>query len=126
MADTRSIRELLADALTEVLPDWRVYAYRTVPTNPRKPVLIVRQGNVRPTPQAPRLARDTDFSIALLVPETDPAKVEGAVEDALDVLLDALDALPMPGLIFQEAQRATFDDKFQGYDVTLTITNAKE
>lgn len=122
-----SIRTQLAVKLGEHLPHaWTIYNYGATPTNPRDPVVVVRQRNVRITPGAPRLYRDTDFSIALIVPEIDPKKVENALEESLEALLDSLDELDMDGLIWTGAERVTFEDKFHGYDITATVTNQKE
>jgi len=122
-----SIRTELAAAIrasSQLPARWTVKEYESTPANLTAPRVQVSQAEIRPNAQAPRIWRDTDFQVAVLVPELDPAKVEDAVEDAVETLLDILEA--MPGLVWSDAKRAKFDDKFHGYAVTVTITNEKE
>lgn len=121
------IRKALAAALKPALPKgWRVIAHPEVPANPRGPVVVMRSSTVAKHPGAPRLYRTQGLTLGLLVPELDPAKAEDALDDAIDVLIDALEAVAFPGLLWSEATRVKFDDRFHGYDVAVTITTEKE
>ena len=125
MAD--NMRTILADLLRAELPTkWDVYDHGVSLENPLKPVVVVRQTSLGRTPGAPRLYRDAGLTVGLVEPGLDLAKLEDALDDDLDTLLDALEAVDLPGLIWTGADRATFDERFQGYEVSATITYEKD
>lgn len=122
-----NIRKQLASLIRGKVPQgWTVYDYGVTPENPIKPVLVVRQSRIIRTPSAPRLYRDTDFTVSLVEPGLDPSKVEDALDVDVDTLIDILEEIDLPGLIWGEALRVTFEDRFHGYEITATITNAKD
>lgn len=124
-----SLRNDLADAIrahADLPKGWTVYAWGHLPENPLSPFVSVRQTTVKPTPQAPRLYRETAFSVALVNPLTDPERVEDALDADVETLIDILDSLDFPGLRWEEAQRSMFEARFHGYDITVTITNGKD
>ena len=123
-----NIRRDLATALKEVLPKaWEIHANGIVPDNPLKPVIIIKQSTITRTPQAPRLYRDITFTVSLVEPGLAPDKVEDALDVDVDILIDALEDINFPGLIWQEAQRVVFNnERFHGYDITATITTEKD
>lgn len=117
------LRTDFTDALRAALPPtWKVYGYGPMLDNPQHVTLICRQKRVEPTKGAPRRYRDAGFTIALVEPGIDPLKVEDALDNDVETLLDALEALPFPGLQFESAERVLFDNRFHGYDVAVTIT----
>lgn len=124
-----SIRKDLAAAI-KAHPDcpkkWSVRAFSGPLGNPQSPIVIVRQKSVQRTPQAPRLYRDTDFDIALIEPGLDPERIEDALDNDLELLLDIIEDLDYPGLVLKESTRAIFDAEFHGYDTVVTVTNEKE
>jgi hypothetical protein len=122
-----NVRKLLAGKLSEELPGtWVVFAYGLELENPMKPTVVVRQTSTKRTPGAPRLYRDAGFNVALVEPGLDAAKVEDALDYDLNVLIDALEAINIPGLVWEDAQRTTFAPGLHGYDIHLTITTEKD
>ncbi|WNM25241.1 hypothetical protein [Demequina capsici] len=124
-----SLRTDLAAAISAhaVKPKaWKVYAWAYSPDNLSAPAVVVRQGKTTKNTRNPRLYRDTEFMVGLMVPGLDPEKVEDDLDVGSETLLDILEAIDFPGLVWSEGNRVKFDDKFHGYDVTVTITNTKE
>lgn len=124
-----SIRKDLAAAIRnhdELPPKWDVRDFSGPLGNIQAPVVIVRQMGVQRTPGAPRLYRDTDFDIALIEPGLDPERIEDALDNDLELLLDIIEDLDYPGLVLKESTRAIFDAEFHGYDTVVTVTNEKE
>ena len=122
-----NVRTLLADELRELLPpSWVVFNHGVELDNPMKPTVLVRQSTLARTPGAPRLYRDAGMTVALVEPGLDAEKVEDALDLDVATLIDALEAVPIPGLVWSDAQRVTFNDRFQGYDIHLTITTEKD
>lgn len=121
------IRKEIAKALRLKLPKgWRVIEFPAVPANPSQPVIIMRSSTIAKTPGAPRRYRTRGYMLGLIVPELDPEKAEDALDDAIETLVNALEEVDFPGLLWSEATRAKFDDRFQGYDVPVNITTQKE
>ena len=122
-----NIRKDLAAQLREKLPDdWTVLDVGVALENPLRPVVVIRQQDVKRNAGAPRKYRDKGFVVALVEPGLAVDLVEDALDDDVVLLLDALEDLPMPGLIWTEAERVTFQGRFAGYDVHVTITTEKE
>lgn len=124
-----SIRTEFADAITnhaDIPPKWRVYPYGYVPDNATAPIIVVRQTSIARNKTRPRTVQDTGFTVALVEPAIDPRRVEDDLDADIDTLIDILETLAFPGLVWTGAQRVTFENRFHGYDVTVTITTEKE
>ena len=120
-------RHELANALREALPPkWLVLNYWPTLDNPDRVTILVRQSALVRTPGAPRLYRDVTVNVGLVEPGLDPALVEDALDEDLELLIDALESIPIDGLRWEGASRSVFQDRWQGYDVTTTITTEKD
>jgi hypothetical protein len=123
-----NVRLMLATMLAEQLPDtWAVFAHGLTLENPQHPTVVVRQTSLQRTRGAPRIYRDAGFTVGLIEPGIgNLAQLENALDSDLAILIDALEAIHMPGLTWQEAQRVTFVPALNGYDIHLTITTEKD
>lgn len=124
-----SLRKQLATAIQDHADRprrWKVYPYAFSPDQLEAPIVIVRQGRTIKNRANPRRCRDTDFQVGLVLPGLDPEKVEDALEEGSELLIDIIESLAIDGLVWSEGTRVTFDDRFHGYDLTVTITNEKE
>ena len=122
-----NVRTLLADQLRAALPPkWDVIDHGVTLENPTKPVVVVKQTNAAKNPGAPRMYRDFTFTLGLVEPGLDVDKVEDALDADLDLVLDALDTLEIPGLLWTGADRVTFDSRFHGYEIHVNITTEKD
>jgi len=117
-------RQYLAAALKAAVPKtWDVIEFPTDLENPRHVTVVIRPTSVKRTKGAPRMFRDEDFSLALVEPGLDSAQVETALEASLNILLEILDGIDI--LVWIDATRATYNGRFSGYDITITITTEK-
>jgi hypothetical protein len=125
-----SIRKELAQAIRdhEALPStWKVIATQAVPQNPRQPYVFLYQSAVEPSPAAPNQWRLESFTVGLVEPSLDPEKVEDALDDDTEIVMDILESLPIPGLKWSEGKRVTFfDNAFHGFQFNLTVTTEKD
>lgn len=117
-----SARTEIAAFFIEKLPMYRVIPFGRVLDGTDKVTLMVKQATVRPG-QTQGL-RSTDVVVQVIVPGEDPERVETALEDALDEVLDVLDGFP--ALSYSEAERAVREDAFHCYELTLSVTTKKE
>lgn len=117
-------RDEVVTALRAVLPaEVIVLAYARDIDPPTKPTVMVRIDEVRPS-AAPQAFRQYTFAVLVIASQT----VSGPADDELDALLeDVLFAIDSSGLLtWQQATRATFEDKFPAYQVDLLVTITKE
>ena len=116
----------LADKIrAEVPATWTVIPYGVELENPLMPHVVVRQVSVARNAGAPRLYRDTGFTVALVEPGLAPDKVETALDDDVEILLDVLERIDIPGLIWTGADRVTFEGRFHGYEIHALITDER-
>ena len=116
----------LADKIRAEVPEtWTVLPYGIELENPLTATVVVRQVSVARNAGAPRLYRDTGFTVGLVEPGLAPDKVETALDDDLELLLDVLDRIDIPGLIWSAADRVTFDSRFHGYEIHALITDER-
>ena len=124
---TYYVRTDVANKLRELLPaKWLIIDHAVALDNPINPVILVRQMSLARTAGGPRQYRDAALTIALVEPGFDVAQVERALDDDVELLVDALETIDIPGLIWTGADRVTFDDRFHGYDVHVTVTIGKD
>jgi hypothetical protein len=122
-----NVRVLLADLLRPQLPpSWVVIPHGVTLENPQHQTVVVRGTTLVRTPGAPRLYRDAGFTVGLVEPGLDLALLEDQLDEDVALLIDALEAIDMPGLVWGDAQRVTFDSKLHGWDIHLTITTEKD
>lgn len=125
-----SLRHDFTDALraavkaTEGLERWRVETGQAVPANLEAPFVLVTLKGWEPTPEAPRLYWTSEFVCSLFTPEQDPAKRADIFEDGGADLVEILEGLKYPGLIWTAVENVQYDGR-PALDVTLTITNGK-
>lgn len=89
-----------------------------------KGTVMVRIDEVVPSDN-PQALREYRFALILMVPQTTTG------DDELDALLDdvlyALESRDIPnGIVWQSAERATFEEKFPAYQVDIVVHFAKE
>lgn len=121
-----SLRTQLVEAIKahEDLPKgWKVQGFLSIPDNPTKPVLIVRQESLTRTPQAPKDFYDFSFLVTLIVPEQDQEKAEESLDTAVETVLDILESLS--NVRWSEATRVLFES-FNAFDFTITVTQRRE
>lgn len=118
-----SVRTEVAAAL--VLPN----QYRVIPFQAGldrievgKVVVILYRATVRPAPQHQAIVNELEAWV--LIPKVKPGDADEALDDALDVVLAAIDTAP--GLLWTDAERGVWDDTYPGYKITLTVTTSKE
>lgn len=89
----RAAREFVAKTLREHLPaDWRIVDRAAAPVERVDRITVLVQTNaVRRAEQAPIGAYDTTVLLTLVHPNTDPAQAEPLLEDALEVLVLAIE-----------------------------------
>ena len=106
------VRSGLADALTEALPTFAVidHSADTVPAKATAMVYVekVDHGTTRPL-------RTYTLTVLVIVPQDD----EGALEDALEDVLEAVDSWAYPAT-WTSAERAVYADIYPAFKVTIT------
>lgn len=118
-------RDLVVDALNATAPDGvQVEPYARGLDNVARPVVMVRVDAVAPARNVAQGQRRYGCAVLVVVPTTDP----GPADDELDALLeDVLEAIELaPKLDWTEAKRATLDDTWPAYEVTVNITTTTE
>jgi hypothetical protein len=123
MAD--EIRQYLVDQLKPLLPEkWRWYAYNTNLDNLSTPVAMLWLQTITRTPEAPMGFRSTTFLLTIVEPKQDPAQREDPLDENLIELVDAIDTIP--NVRWTRAERATFQDTYLAFDITLEIITKKD
>ena len=118
-------RDLVVDALQATAPDGvQVEPYARVLDNVAKRTVMVRVDTVKPRRDVAQAHRTYGCAVLVIAPTTDA----GPADDELDALLeDVLEAIELsPDLDWSEAKRATLDDIWPAYEITLTVTTTKE
>lgn len=113
-ARTELVTELTATLPTSIL----VLPYARGIDPPTKPTVMVRVDQVTPSSN-PQAQRDYQFALVLIATKTEA----GPADDELDGLLeDVLYELDKSTKInWTTAERATYEEKFPAYEVTVTI-----
>ena len=87
---------------------------------------MVRVDTVAPSP-IPNALREYTFGLLLLTPLTRPGAADDELDGLLEDVLFALEGSAVPnGIVWSKAERATYEDKFPAYEVTLTVHITKE
>lgn len=118
-----SARTDLVEAL--VLPkEYRVIGYQTSLDRIEvgAVVVMVYRDSVRPATQ--HQATTSEMSVWAITPRLNPGTADDDLDDALDVVIAALDAIP--GVLWTDAERGVWADVYHGYKITLTLTTSKE
>lgn len=115
------VRDLLRAQLPEA---WDVddHVHDLDGLEPDRPVVMVGTSTI--TPHAVLGLRVYELRVLLVEPSTDPGDADDAIDSRLDVLLDALDTLPL--VSWGPATRSTFTDTWPAYEVTATVHATKE
>ena len=118
-----SIRALIAADLRPLLPPkWKVMDYTDEMNHPLHPVVQLQQQTVAKTPSAPLGLRDLGILFHLLVPETNPATADDALEEALDILLDSIEQLSSKHHIKWDGADRDAHSNLPAYDISTTVT----
>lgn len=118
-----SARPLIADYLTEALPNYRIYRHAVAPDGVKGIAIAVERTAVESGASQGLWAEDV--SVYVMSGSEDIAAAEDALDGALDMVIFALEALP--GLSLTRAERASIEN-YHGYEVRIQIqtTNQKE
>lgn len=113
-------RQELAAALTVHLPtNYRVIDHQDSidRVDVGRPVVMVFHHTIRP--RSGYDVRAVELDVLVVVPELSPGKADDAVDDALDVLLDAIRKTDQ--VVWESAERIAFGDaQYPAYRVTVT------
>lgn len=112
-------RDLVVTSLSGLVPSGiTVMAYARNIDAPAQDTVMVRIDEVTPS-QYPRAIRAYKFALLLIVPQTTPGTADDELDNFLEDVLTALDA--STDLSWESAQRATYEEKFPAYEVTLSV-----
>lgn len=122
----RAAREFVKAALTEHLPSaWRVVTTEDGLDRLDRLTVKVTNQNVRRSDAAPMGAYDNTVLLTLISPNSDFAKAEGELEDALEVLIEVVEE--HFGTAWEEASKVQYTDSYMAWDIPLhIITSRKE
>jgi len=114
-------------ALTEVIAvleplTWPVLG--RLPDNITGITLAVTVANVEHNPQLPMKCRDWTLNVLVLSPLQDPEQADLELEDALDQVLDAVDAAQP--LRWTTSERVVLDEKYNAHRISVVITMQPE
>lgn len=112
-----SARDLIVASLSEQLPGVTVKAHAGPVEELTQDAVLVRLDSVRPAPELPRVYAYTGTLLAVAA-STDEAAGDDDVDELLEDVLDVIVATP--GVIFESAQRATLDDRWHAWEITVT------
>lgn len=118
-----TVRSEIADALD--LPDtYRVIDYQTGLDRIEvgQVVVMLYRETVRPAPQ--HQALDNELSAWVLIPNQRAGTSDDVLDDALDVVLDAIDRVEP--VLWTTAERGVWGDTYPGYRITLNAITSKE
>lgn len=88
---------------------------------PAKPTVMVRIDNVKPG-IVPDALRSYTFGLICLVPQTTPGIADTELDELLEDVLFALEgSATRNGIIWSDAERATFEDKFPAYQINIDV-----
>lgn len=113
----------IADALRPMLPRaWSIKGYEDDVDQIRAPQVQVILNEVTKTPGVRLGSRDYTLIVRVLSPVTDPAKRDDALEDALDVVLKAIENLtPARTIRWTGATFQVLAD-LPAYDISVVVT----
>lgn len=118
-----SARTYIAAQLDERLPDWSISPDPGLPETVNQTVVVIEPGEI--TRVDGGRAVDTTLDAHLIVPaRADRSKREDRLEDALDDLIAAIEAIP--ALTWTTARRTTLADTYHAYTIALAIRMGKE
>lgn len=118
---TGTCRAYLEEAVRAALPRWKVEAAPAEADQVRRgaPFLAIWRTTVGPGDSVFNLRHSMQLDL-YGARDANDSKTEEELEGYLDQLLLVLDALEL--FTFQEAERVTFKNIFQGYKITGSIT----
>lgn len=124
MPSEPTARQQLIEALTPELPEtWTVIPYARNVDVLSRPTVMVHVTSIRTLPAAPLGALETEFTITIMDPLSDPSRAQGALDDEVAELIFALRTLTF--LRFESAE-PTFVQDYLSWDVkVITHTNRK-
>jgi len=98
-----------------------VIQYQQGLDNLKKPTVMVVVNEV--TPSAVRKAAwNYQFDLYAMVPQTAKGTSDDALDDLMEVVLNALEGSAIPnGVTWTKATRATFEEKFPAYNISINV-----
>lgn len=120
-------RAQFADYLDSVLPD-TIEIRRTLEgvgelDNPTEAVVQLERTKLEPAPNSQGTILQT-FLVWVLVPVTDMAEVEDQLDDALDLVVEAIDGCTWAMLT--TATRDMHPDGYHAYKIDVTLATARQ
>jgi hypothetical protein len=107
----------VADKIEADNPAFTVKAFPVaVPENLAKVFVSVYRESVANAPQLAALTES--IKVLVIAPKANTDIAENELETALDAVLTTVQAIP--GIQWSSAERATFAEKFIGYEISLT------
>lgn len=114
-----SARTELAAALTVSLPStWRVLGYAADLDAVTRPTVLVWADAFTPRPEWGSGLHSLTLKMWVLTQSEDPARADDALDDALDLVIDAL--TPINWVRFESAERGVLRETFHGWQITAT------
>lgn len=112
-----SLREWLADKLSEQLPEWRFVPHMGALDTPSRTTVVIGQSGIKPLDAAPRDWLLFEYTLTLITRHEDIPKAEDALDAAALELIAALRHIP--GIDFQDARPVSWGDRL-AYDLKIT------
>jgi hypothetical protein len=120
-----SARKHLADTLSELLPKkWKLIPQQDNFDAITDPVVMLSQTRISPSAQAPLAVHDVEFEVGIIDPSQVPSIAEDSLDTEVDTLLFALETIPT--LAWTGAERVVYDQRYQGWKITIVVTTKKE
>lgn len=111
-----NVRSALADALAGALPDFRVLGYPLDVDAVTRPTVMLWTSLVERLEQIDLDRLRVTTELWVLVGTEDPARVDDALDDALEAVVYALH--PIGWVTWSTAERGVLQDRFHGYRIT--------
>jgi hypothetical protein len=120
----RTSREQLVDLLRPLLPKtWKLVPFSRGLDTPSQVTVMVHATAIRDAPAAPQGALETEFTLSVIDPQTDPERAQGALDDEVLELIHALKAVPF--LIWESAEPTLVQDSLS-WDIKTTVITRKD
>ena len=113
-----SARNLLVNALTPLLPDFRVVGYADLPDAVSKPTLCCWVDRVERRSDVTASTVAVSYEAWMIVGTERLSVAEDRLDDLFEDVFRALRAVSF--VEFQSAERAVLDSKYHGYRFTVT------
>lgn len=111
-----SVREQLAQALTDGLPGWRVLPYAAEPDALTRPTVIAWASKLERRPEFGLYRFLVTLEVWVVAPSENLATVDDILDEAFEDVLAVLQ--PLEWLQWDSAERGVLYDQFHGWKIT--------